>query len=252
MAKHNLFSMAEEAKERNHSTTYSREELMELFILENMSQQDMEKHLKRVSMEYNTLDVPRFLFGSAATIYRYFFNDTMVKRENLGQLVRPFLGRWTTVGDYVNIIDNILFINMIEGIYELATRDALRNNIKRGENIYNVLINDFKKVDITNPEYYNTLADISLKIMEGMVATCKPCAPRKATAAELKDLKLFNPNKLQAEFTKGIARLDASIKQLEKDKQAIWATVVGKLTKFVNMATNTIKDGLHVDDITQK
>lgn len=34
--------------------------------------------------------------------------------------------------------------------------------------------------------------------------------------------------------------------------EAKWATVVGKLTKFVNMATNTIKDGLHVDDITQK
>ena len=248
MAKHNLFSMAEEAKRGDHSTTYSREELMELFILENMSQQDMEKHLKRVSMEYNTLDVPRFLFGSMATAYRFFFNDTMVKRENLGQLVRPFLGRWTTVGDITNILNS----GLIEATYEVFTRDSLYNNVKRGENIYNVLINDFKKVDITNPEYYNTLADISLKIMESMIATCKPCAPRKATAAELKDLKLFNPNKLQAEFTKGIARLDASIKQLEKDKQAIWATVVGKLTKFVNMATNTIKDGLHVDDITQK
>ena len=221
---------------------------MELFILENMSQQDMEKHLKRVSMEYNTLDVPRFLFGSMATAYRFFFNDTMVKRENLGQIVRPFLGRWTTVGDITNILNSII----IEATYEVVTRDALFGHIKRGENIYNALINDFKKVDITNPEYYNTLADISLKIMEGMVATCKPCAPRKSTAAELKDLKLFNPNKLQAEFTKGIARLDASIKQLEKDKQAKWVTVVGKLTKFVNMATNTIKDGLYIDDITQR
>ena len=249
MAKHNLFSMAEEAKwGGNHSTTYSREELMELFILENMSQQDMEKHLKRVSMEYNTLDVPRFLFGSAATAFRFFFNDTMVKRENLGQLVRPFLGRWTTIGNIANMTGTFF----IEGIHDIITRDMLSNSIKRGENIYNALINDSKKVDITNPEYYNTLADISLKIMEGMVATCKPCAPRKATAAELKDLKLFNPNKLQAEFTKGIARLDASIKQLEKDKQAKWVTVVGKLTKFVNMATNPIKDGLYVDDITQK
>lgn len=107
----------------------------------------MEKHLKRVSMEYNTLDVPRFLFGTVATAYRFFFNDTMVKRDNLGQLVKPFLGRWTTVGD----ITNILGSHPIEGIYEVATRDSLYNNIKRGENIYNVLINDFKKVDIGNP-----------------------------------------------------------------------------------------------------
>ena len=103
MAKHNLFSMADEAKRGDNSPTYSREELMELFILENMSQQDMEKHLKRVSMEYNTLDVPRFLFGSAATAFRFFFNNTMVKRENLGQLVHPFLGRWTTIGNIANM-----------------------------------------------------------------------------------------------------------------------------------------------------
>lgn len=248
MSKQNLFSMADQAKKENSSPTYSREELMELFILENMSKQDMEKHLKRVSMEYNEYDLPRSFFGTLNTVYRFFFNKTMVKRENLGHLVHPFLGRWSTVG----IILNTLNSHPIEAFHESITRDSLQDTIKRGENIYNLVINDFKKVDVNNPEYYDDLANISLKIMEGMVARCKPCAPRKATSAELKDLKLFNPSKLNIEFTKGLAKLEAATKSLDKDKQAKWASVVGKLTKFVNMAIKTIEDGIYVDDITKK
>lgn len=224
MAKHNLFSMADEAKRGNHSTTYSREELLELFILENMSQQDMEKHLKRVSMEYESIDVPILMFGSLTMVYRHFFNKTRVRRENLQYLTELFLGKWSG--------------------WELE--------LKREENIYYVLIIDSKKVDINNPDYYNSLADKSLKLLQGLISVCKPCAPRKATQKELAHLKKFNPKKLHTELTMGIARLEASSKQLDKAKQAKWATVVGKLTKFVNMATNTIKDGLHVDDITQK
>ena len=250
MAK-NIFTLSNES---NNVDKISREQLLELLCLESGefgSINELNKKLNTLSLEYNKFNWTEALFGPSVHIWRYLFDNTVVKRDNIHYLVDIFLSDFTKYFNLTLLSAFLGFGTITELIHQInkhINEEDCKKMANEG-NIYRCLIIKNNKVNYGEPEYYLTLSELSLKLLDRLLEKeCQQIQPRKIYNNEIKGLKRWSPSKMQKEFESGLMKLQSGIKRQDPTVQKKWEKTVSNLTTFVKRATDAIKSSVSNPD----
>lgn len=232
----------------NKKTGQWNEELVELKHEESIKSESAYDDFEfDVDKEYYAFDWPRFFASPIVTLYRRFSNGGETTIESPGTLVQIFLSKGTVVGDFLQL-SNVAFnpfvtVAFIAGQKTQKTglgagKDLAKKELKDMKNAYSILVNEYSKVDVKDPQKYNQLVTDFAKVVEVIKKNiCKKCPKRKLAVGELNDLKLFKPEKIKPELDKASRAITAACKG---DKALIkkWDQVYNRLA---NLSTSIVK-----------